>query len=182
MPGERFEKSTRKQSIWLRYIQYIKTSKNALVGILVLSVLTYFFTIIFNMFIQNMIDNIGRLSYKLPWIAVGTVLGYILVVVMNALMKVFFNTKLFSDFSKTIYKHLIGIDYTFFENRSFGNLAFSLECIGMVKIFMLKNGKFCCFSRGCDNSFGIFMQIFRNYYGNKFGAINRYWYSFESTK
>ena len=133
MPGERFEKSTRKQSIWLRYIQYIKTSKNALVGILVLSVLTYFFTIIFNMFIQNMIDNIGRLSYKLPWIAVGTVLGYILVVVMNALMKVFFNTKLFSDFSKTIYKHLIGIDYTFFENRSFGNLAFSLECIGMVK-------------------------------------------------
>ena len=133
IPGEDFEKVTKKQSIWLRYMQYIKTCKKALVGILVLSVLTYFFTIIFNMFIQNMIDSIGQFNYKLTWIALGTILGYILVVLLNALMKVFFNTRLFSDFSKAIYKHLIGVDYTFFENRSFGNLAFSLECIGMVK-------------------------------------------------
>ena len=98
IPGEDFEKVTKKQSIWLRYMQYIKTCKKALVGILVLSVLTYFFTIIFNMFIQNMIDSIGQFNYKLTWIALGTILGYILVVLLNALMKVFFNTRLFSDF------------------------------------------------------------------------------------
>lgn len=133
VPGNSFEKNTKKQSIWISYLQYVKNCKQALLGILGLSILTYFFTILFNTFIQELIDSIDQFDYKLIWIVLGTIMGYTLVVLLNALTKVFFNTRLFSDFSKTVYEHLINVDYSYFENRSYGNLSFSLECISMVK-------------------------------------------------
>ena len=133
LPGDGFKKSEKKQSVWISYLKYIKNCKKILLAILGLSILTYFFTIIFNVFIQNMIDSIGQFNFKLIWIAVGAIAGYTIVVLSNSLIKVLFNTKLFSDFSKTVYKHLTNVDYSYFEARSYGNLSFSLECISMVK-------------------------------------------------
>lgn len=131
IPGEEFEKKKREKSVWFSYLAFI--NKPLLFGIIMLSFISYFFTIVFNSFIQNMIDNTGIIKSMTLWIIFGTISGYIMVILVNSLMKVFFNTKLFSDFSKSVYKHLTQIDYAFFEMRSFGNLSFSLESISMVK-------------------------------------------------
>lgn len=133
LPGKDFVKHKAGRSIWFEYLKYLKNSKILLVGIFGLSVLSYLFTIIFNIFIQNMIDSIGNFNYKITWIAMGTIMAYVLIVLLNSLTKVFFNTRLFSDFSKEVYHHLTKVDYVYFEMRSYGNLAFSLESISMVK-------------------------------------------------
>lgn len=131
IPGENFEKKKKEKSVWFSYLEFV--NKPLLFGIFVLSFISYFFTIVFNGFIQNMIDNTSVIKSMTLWVIFGTVLGYVMVILGNSLTKVIFNTRLFSDFSKSVYKHLTQIDYAFFEMRSFGNLSFSLESISMVK-------------------------------------------------
>lgn len=132
-PRDDFELKDQEQNVWFYYLPLVLKRKNLLMTILMISTLMYGFNLLIPILTQKLIDCSGNLTNQIL-IGMGFVLlSFIGITIFGGIKKVLFKTKMFSDFTKDVYKHLISLPYSFFEMRSYGNLLFSLESIGIVK-------------------------------------------------
>lgn len=132
-PGKEMEMRKKGKSIWMYYLPFLKNSRLMLGVMLVLSIVIYLLSLGLSLMSQLIIDTIDSSGYQLLVIVGVIIISYALIMLLNSATQVIFKTRLFSDFSKKVFNHLVHAPYSFFEMRSFGNLSFSLESIAIVK-------------------------------------------------
>lgn len=133
VPNEKFEKVKRKQSTWKYFIPIIKESKDKLIKVTCYSMALYIINLVITSYTQKFVDHMDSISTSNVMTIMMIMLSFAIVMFLNSIESVYLKANLYKDFSEYTYEHLINAPYSFFESRSHGNLAFSLESISIVK-------------------------------------------------
>lgn len=146
IPTEEFVPKKEKPKRWNYILKQLLKEKKIIVGVSLLSLISYFLTIVFSKLTQWFVDNYimvdNEVKYDFKNIIIGIGLFILLTIIITFTRNfsvVIMKVKTESVLLKRVFAHLLKLPYSFFETRTHGDLISRLGSVNYVKDFILDN-------------------------------------------
>lgn len=138
VPNENFEKEKSDNSFYKIICSILFEKKSLYLKIIVTSLITYAFTIIMPIFLQNIIDNLSSGNVNLEYISIFSLLILVstLYLFFNILnQKCIMSLKIYADQQLNIksFSHILCLPLKYFELRNKGDIIYNLNTINSIR-------------------------------------------------
>ncbi len=139
-PSEGFKTTKKKANVWLNYRYVLTKNKGVFLSILGLSVISYLFTLLIPIMIQQVIDfvNTGNQISRgnvTSWFWAVLILSmvYIFTIYISGKQKVVFAKLIDKEIGENLFSHMLKLPLKFFELRSHGDIIFRIQSLALIR-------------------------------------------------
>ena len=139
-PSEDFQLIKKKRNVWLEYLYVLTKNKGLFFSIFGLSVVSYVFTLLIPIMIQQVIDFVNS-GNELSngnvktwfWSVILLSLIYIFTVYISGKQKVVFAKLIDKEIGESLFSHMLKLPLKFFELRSHGDIIFRIQSLALIR-------------------------------------------------
>lgn len=131
-PNESFTEKKPSRSILWQYAFLLKRSKWLILAILILSLISYLFSMVIPIMVQSIIDSPATMGNSLLFGGLLALLGYSMTHISSSLLSVLVKTDIYKRFFASAMEKIANAEYRYFKNRSIGGISYNLDCIEVV--------------------------------------------------
>lgn len=140
-PTENFQPYSKKVNPWSHVLQCLKSKKKLLIQTFVISLLAYGVQMVAPLLIQVIIDGLmsNQASVNLDMcimLAMGIFILYGMTSFMQQLSLTNFQIEIDKSLTKDTFHKLVSLPYSYFENRSNGDLLFRLSSLDIIRTLL----------------------------------------------
>lgn len=140
-PTENFQPYSKKVNPWSHVLQCLKSKKKLLIRTFVISLLAYGVQMVAPLLIQVIIDGLmsNQASVNLDMcimLAMGIFILYGMTSFMQQLSLTNFQIEIDKSLTKDTFHKLVSLPYSYFENRSNGDLLFRLSSLDIIRTLL----------------------------------------------
>lgn len=138
MPNCDFKKEKRDKSFYKVILPIVFNKVDLYVKIIVTSLITYSFSLIMPIFLQNIIDRVNTDNKNYNYISIFTILAiisvlYLLFNIVN--QKCVMNLKIYTDrqLNTKSFEHVLKLPFKYFELRNKGDIVYNLNTVSSIR-------------------------------------------------
>lgn len=141
-PAEGFEKNKKEKNVWFNYTYLLFNNFGLFIKVLILSLISYIFTLLTPMFVQNIVDSVvtNKKSFISGMSSSHVMILFMLVIGMYCFMT-YLSGQRTLDYSKhidksineSLFSKLMKLPSKFFEIRSSGDILFRVQSLSLVR-------------------------------------------------
>lgn len=141
-PNENFQKTPKPKNVWFNYAYLLFNNKGLFIKVLLLSLLSYVFTILTPMFIQTLIDTAvsGKQSFltsgsyvKIFGLLFGAIIVYSLILYLSGQKTLDYSRHIDNSINRGLFGRILQLPSKFFEIRSSGDILFRVQSLSLIR-------------------------------------------------
>lgn len=165
-PDKNFKKNKKKPNVWFKYGYLLIKNKKLFLSILLLSIISYLFTLLIPISIQKVIDSVNkgdismllnnRFQFILLILSVCSI--YVFTLFLSGIRKISFAKYIDKEIAEKLFAHLLKLPVKFFELRSHGDILFRIQSLSIIRDMFTQ--KIVAFLMNCGTIFIMLVYIF----------------------
>ena len=141
-PNENFQKTPKPKNVWFNYAYLLFNNKGLFIKVLLLSLLSYVFTILTPMFIQTLIDSAvsGQQTFltsgsyvKIFGLLFGAIVVYTLILFLSGQKTLDYSRHIDNSINRGLFGRILQLPSKFFEIRSSGDILFRVQSLSLIR-------------------------------------------------